>query len=495
MTACSCSNDSQYDARLLTRRDMLSQTGMGFGMLGLSYLLEQEANAFEAGTKAAPRVAGGFDLTPKAPHIAPKAKAFIQLVQTGGPSHMDLFDPKPVLTQRDGEVYEVDVPDFQKGSAANKLLASPFKFQRYGHCGMDLSEVASYYEDVVDDLCWIRSMVGVHNNHTESIVNLATGRMFTGRPSLGAWLSYALGTENDSLPAYVVLRDPAGYATSGMLMVQPGFLPAIYGGTEFQSSGMPVQNLQSAVEFPDGVQKQRLDLIAKLNEAHRERYPADSKLEARIRNYELAARMQSAAAEAIDISTESEATKKLYGLDKPHTASYGRRCLLARRLVEAGVRFVQVFVGKGQPWDQHGSLKSGLQTMCAGDTPSVGLIKDLKDRGLLDSTIVFWAGEFGRQPVAQGDGGNGRDGRDHNKECNSVWLAGGGFKGGLIYGESDDVGYAAAVDRITMPDLFATIAKQMGLNHERVTYPRFGRQESMTDPPVTGAKVHEKLVG
>ena len=320
---------------------------------------------------------------------------------------------------------------------------------------------------------------------------LASGKIFIGRPTLGAWISYGLGTENENLPAFVVLRDPDGYSTSGGLMSQSGWLPALHRGVELSARGDPVHNLRSAVSLPAGVQRQRLDLLARLNEAHRRGYPSESELEARIRNYELAARMQLSATDVLDISSESAATRKLYGLDDRKTADYGTRCLMARRLVEAGVRFVQVFVQQGQPWDHHGDIDKGLPQMCAvSDRPSAALVKDLKSRGLLDSTIVLWAGEFGRLPVSQN-----ATGRDHNKHAGSLWIAGGGFKGGCVHGETDDFGYAVTKDRFSVPDLFATLLHQLGIDHERLTYRHAGREESVTDGPVTGARVHREVVG
>ncbi|MCH2202880.1 MAG: DUF1501 domain-containing protein [Fuerstiella sp.] len=483
---------------MLTRREILSRTGMGFGLLSLPFLDGSNARAAHSSDQqsdGSQHDREPFDLRRKSPHFPPRATSFIQLVQTGGPSQMDLFDSKPELNRRDGQVFEIDIHDFQMQSQANKLLGTPFRFQRHGECGMELSELIPHYSEIADDICLVRSMVSVHNNHTEAIVNLGTGKMFIGHPSLGAWFSYALGTENQDLPAYVVLRDPIGYATSGMLMVRSGWLPSVYSSTEFHSSGMPVHNLQPSVPLPDGMQRQRLALLERLNEAHLQKYPRESDLDARIRNYELAARMQLSATNVVDISSESQATQRLYGLDQPHTASYGTRCLMARRLVEAGVRFVQVFVGRGQPWDHHNKLNSGLKTMSAGDAPSAALIQDLRNRGLLDSTIVFWAGEFGRMPVAQGDGGNGRDGRDHNKNAGSCWIAGGGFRSGHVYGSTDDVGYAADENPVTVPDLFATFAHQMGLDHTRVSHLHLGREENMTDSDVTGAYVHDGLIG
>jgi hypothetical protein len=414
-------------------------------------------------------------------------------MQNGGPSQMDLFDPKPELKRFEGKVHRVKVEMFQKGSEANQLLGSPFRFQRRGSSGMEISEVLPHLGSVADDLCLVRSMFTEHNNHTEALVMFNTGKIFPGRPALGSWISYGLGTENQNLPAYLVLRDPEGYNTSGNLLWQNAWLPALYRGTEVSTRGAPVLNLKRAVPAAPAAERDELDLLQRLNEEHRRGYPGESDLEARIRNYELAARMQLAAGETLDLSRESEATKKLYGLEDPVTAGYGLRCLLARRLVESGVRFVQVFPPvkpQFQPWDAHANVKDENEKICAQvDLPSAALIRDLKGRGLLQSTIVVWAGEFGRLPVSQ----NGK-GRDHNRNAFSLLLAGGGFRAGHVHGETDEVGYRSVDGRISVPDLHATILHQLGLHHEELTYLHHGRPETLTDAPVTGARVAKELL-
>ena len=502
------SRPDQRSALPVPRRDFLARSGQGFGSLALAYLLG------EGRSTAADSPAGAstqrLDLRPRAAHFPAPAKAIIQLVQTGGPSQMDLFDPKPELQKRHGQVYEVKTDPFQRGSEKNELFACPFQFRRYGECGMELSELIPHIGSIADDICLVRSSQGAHNNHPEAANLLATGKVSVGRPALGTWVSYALGTENQSLPSFVVLRDPDGYATGGPFMSASGWLPALYGGTEFSGKGVPVKNLDPPAWLPKEVQRRTLDLIARLNEKHREKYPQNSELETRIRNYELAARMQLSARDVLDISNESKATLKLYGLDDPKRgmpieggneskvtpAGYAARCLLARRLVEAGVRFVQVFVGTSQPWDYHAYLREGLPDMCmVSDQPSVALVKDLKSRGLLDSTVVLWAGEFGRLPVAQVGQTKGRErGRDHNKRAGSFWIAGGGFKKGYVYGKTDDVGYRVTENALSMPDLMATIAHQMGLDHEQVAYAHSGRKENMTDTSVTNARVHKEIL-
>jgi hypothetical protein len=415
------------------------------------------------------------------------------LMQNGGPGQMELFDPKPQLARMSGQTFGEKVEMFQKGSEGNKLLASPFRFRPAGQCGMELSEVIPHLAGVADDICLVRSMHTTHNNHTEALVMFNTGKIFPGRPALGSWISYALGTENQNLPAYVVLRDPEGYNTSGTLLWQNAWLPALFRGTEFSSQGPAVLNLRSSQPPVAGALDDDLALLARLNEVHRQRHPHESELEARIRNYELAARMQLAAGDALDLEKESATTQRLYGLDNPQTAGYGRRCLMARRLAESGVRFVQVFPPvkpQFQPWDSHKDVKGENEAICAmTDLPSAGLITDLKQRGLLDSTIVLWSGEFGRLPVSQ----NGY-GRDHNRNAFSLILAGGGFKRGCVWGATDDVGYRAVEGRVGVPDLHATLLHQLGFDHRQLTYMHHGRPETLTDAPVTGARVVSEIL-
>jgi hypothetical protein len=466
---------------MFTRRAFLERSGFGIGSLALACLLHEEAARGEPSRPPGPIPQ---DLRPRQPHFPPSARAMVHFMQNGGPSQMDLFDPKPELQKRAGQTIPRSVELYQMGNS-DKILGSPFKSIKRGQCGMDLAEVMPHVGAIADDICLVRSMYTEHNNHTEALVMMSTGKLFQGRPSVGAWVSYALGTVNQNLPAYVVLRDPAGYNTSGKLVWTSGWLPALYQGTEFSSKGSPVLNLQPAKPLPDGVQRDGMEFLAALNREHQKRYPKESELEARIQNYELAARMQLHAGKVLNVSTESAATRKLYGLDNPVTASYGMRCLLARRLIEAGVRFVQVFPPVGQPWDAHADTKGENEKICGvTDLPVAGFIKDLKSRGLLDSTIVLWTGEFGRLPVSQ----NGK-GRDHNRNAFSLWLAGGGFKPGHVHGATDDFAYAAVVDRVSVPDLHATILHQLGLDHNQVTFPHKGRDETLTDSPVTKAKV------
>ena len=460
----------------ISRRSLLGLSALGFGRVVLSHLLAGEAAAspFEAHA----------DLRARAGHFPARARAVIQLVQNGGPSQMDLFDPKPMLDRHAGQPLPDGVEIHQPGNR-NILLPSPFAFRKHGECGMDVSEMLPHHAEIVDKLCFIRSMHTEHNNHLEGLNMLLTSKIFPGRPVMGAWISYALGTENQSLPAYVVLRDPKGYTVGGKQLWANGFLPALYQGVEFSMQGTPVHHLEPASPLPPGVQRSSLSYLARLNRIHMEQRPGETELESRIENYELAARMQVEAMDVLDIDGESKETRDLYGIDDPVRGAYGRRCLLARRLVEAGVRFVQVLTKPGQPWDHHNKLKEGMHGIAAEtDQGAAALVKDLDRRGLLDETIVMWAGEFGRLPTTQNS-----DGRDHNRNAFTIWFAGGGFRPGLIYGRTDDFGYKAVADRVSVPDMIATVLHQLGLDHRKTLYPHAGRLETPSDFTVTGARV------
>ena len=460
----------------LTRRELLGLSSLGFGQIALSHLL--------AHTSEAASVPTYNDLRARKGHFPGRAKAVIQLVQNGGPSQMDLFDPKPMLAKYAGQPHPDGVEIHQPGNT-NTLLPTPFEFRKYGECGMDISEVLPHQAEIVDKLCFIRSMHTEHNNHSEGLNMLLTCKIFAGRPVMGAWISYALGTENQNLPAYVVLRDPKGYTVGGKQLWANGFLPALYQGVEFNMSGSPVHHLKPAEELPPGVQEQGLDYLARINQLHLDARPGETELESRIRNFELAARMQVEAMDVLDIERESPATKKLYGIGDKVRGPYGLRCLMARRLVEAGVRFVQVTTSPRQPWDHHGKLKQQMpQIATETDQGAAALVRDLDQRGLLDETIVMWAGEFGRLPTAQR-----ADGRDHNRNAFTIWFAGGGFRPGLIYGQTDDFGYKSVVDRVSVPDMNATVLHQLGLDHRKTTYPHAGRLETPADVTVTGARV------
>jgi hypothetical protein len=472
-----------------SRRKFLRETGMGFGTLALAHLLARDGLLSAAGPPR--RSPGGSDLRPRRGHFAAQANAVIMLMQIGGPSHVDLFDHKPELLKRHGQKHPGEVEVLQPGSQANQLMASPFRFRKHGRCGMEFSETLPHMAGVADELCMVRSMYSDNNNHPQAMRCINTGKIFPGRPTLGAWVSYALGTENQNLPAYVVLRDPDGYSTGGTTFWENGWLPAVFRGTEIHTRGAAVLNLHPDKPVPDEVRRRGMDALAALNEERRKLYPGESDLEARIRNYELAARMQLHAEKLLDLSRESPATRRLYGLDDPATSNFGTRCLMARRLVEKGVRFVLVLVPIATGgWDHHSDLKPNLPRVCRQvDQPSAALIKDLKLRGLLDSTIVLWTGEFGRLPITQGG-----TGRDHNRHGFTLLLAGGGFKSGHIHGATDEFGYKAVEKRVSCPSLLATLLHQLGLDHERLSYRHQGRAETLTDPPVTGARVIEDLL-
>ncbi|HEV7999676.1 MAG TPA: DUF1501 domain-containing protein [Planctomycetaceae bacterium] len=464
----------------VNRRAFLANYCGGIGGLALAHLLQNEASA-SSGTRKDPLAVVG-------PRRAGRAKSVICLFQHGGPSQMDLFDAKPQLTRHNGEPYPGKV-EVHFAHAAMNLLASPFKFQKHGQCGMELSELLPHTAALADDLTLVRSMTTTSVDHESALRLIHTGTFFAGKPSLGSWVVYGLGSMRQELPAYVVLGDPGGLPVDGTKNWSAGYLPAVYQGTSFRPSGSPVLHLQTPSEILPEARQRQLDFLRTLNAEHLRRNPANSELEARITNYELAAKMHSAVPEALDVAQESKETHALYGLDQPATEDYGRRCLVARRLVERGVRFVQVFLS-GQPWDTHSNNAKTLGGLCAKtDQPSAALVRDLKRRGLLDSTIVLWTGEFGRQPVSQGT-----DGRDHNRRAFSLWLAGGGFKQGYVHGATDDFGYEAVKDVVRVHDLHATLLDALGLDHERLTYPHDGREDSLTDSPVTNAEVVESLL-
>jgi hypothetical protein len=347
---------------------------------------------------------------------------------------------------------------------------------------------------MADDWCMIRSMYTVNNNHPFAISMFQSGKPFFGYPAMGSWITYGLGSENQDLPGYIVLRDPAGYNTSGKAVWSSGWMPALYQGTEFNSQGNAVHHLHRSSRTSRASHGRSMQLLSRLNRQHSVLHPREYELEARIANFELAARMQLAAADVLDLSKENKETRRLYGLDNPTTAGYGTRCLMARRLVESGVRFVQVFPPLNpsfQPWDSHRNLKNGIQAISDRvDKPTAALITDLKRRGLFDEVIVMWTGEFGRIPITEGS-----DGRDHNRHAFTTLMAGGGFKPGYTHGSTDDFGYKAIEDRVSVPNLHATIFQQLGIDHTRLSFLHKGRHERLTDPEVTGAQVVDDLLG
>jgi len=458
------------------RRRFLRHNTMGIGGLSLGWLLNRDK--LLATPPAVPRGEQSFDLTPKQPHHAPKAQAMISLFMHGGPSHMDLTDPKPELTRLDGKEYTDDIHYSFANEASRNLFGSPWKFRKHGQSGMDFSELLPHTAGIADDLCMIRSMHTGHNGHEVSIRYMNAGiPAVLGRPSLGAWLTYALGSVTDELPAYMVLSDPGGHPVDGVHNWTNGFLPSLYQGTVLRAKEPRIFNLNAPAHLKGDVQRNYLGFLSQLNQAHLAKRPGEHSLEARIDSYELAARMQTAATEALDISGESAATEKLYGLDQDATREYGTRCLIARRLVEHGVRFVQLFLN-GQPWDNHQNIHGALPGICRRtDQPAAALVTDLKQRGLLDSTVVHWGGEIGRLPVVQS---RSKPGRDHNGQGFSTWLAGGGLKPGTIYGETDEVGHRAVVNKVTANDYQATLLHLFGLDHDGMLYHHNGQQQKLT---------------
>jgi hypothetical protein len=459
--------------RLLGRREWLTRTATGFAGLALGALLDRDRAAAAAPTRH---------------HFPPKARAVIQLFQHGGPSHVDLLDPKPELNRRSGQPMPASFTDLVKITPHGNLLGSPFRFRPAGRCGVEYSELLPHTAECADDIAVVRSCYTEHNNHEQALWMMHTGRTVSGRPTLGAWVSYALGSETENLPAYVVLRNDTALPIDGARNWSSGFLPARYQGVHFRHTGTPVLYLQPATAPPGRTQELRRDLLRRLNADHLAQNPGlAGDLEARVASYELAARMQLSAAEALDLNRETPPTHALYGIGEPKTDGYGRRCLIARRLVERGVRFVQIFV-EGQIWDTHQKNAEGTRACCAQtDKPVAGLLKDLKQRGLLDEVLVVWCGEFGRTPVSQSG-----DGRDHHKQGFSVWLAGGGIKGGQAYGATDELGYHAVENRVMVADLHATVLHLLGLDHKRVTFHLHGRDERLTD--VYDAKVLRPLL-
>ncbi len=453
----------------IDRRTMLRQSCAGFGWLALQGVLGMEQA----------RAAVADPLAPKQPHFPARAKRVIFLLMKGGPSQVDTFDPKPLLDRDHGKPPPFALPRVTFAKTGN-LLKSPWKFRRYGQSGLPVSDLFPNLAKRVDDLCVIRSMYGSNPAHGGALLKLHTGSDTFVRPSMGSWISYGLGTENTDLPAFITICPTLAHG--GVNNWGAAFLPAYCQGTPLGNASVPaeqavVKHIQNKSLSPE-MQRAQLDLVSQMNQAHLKTAGKNATLEARINSFELAFRMQSTMPELQDISNESEATRKLYGLDDPVTANFGRQCLMARRFAERGVRFVQVTHSDSYvQWDQHSDLLKGHTKNAAEvDKPVAGLIADLKSRGLLDDTLVVWGGEFGRTPVAQGT-----DGRDHNPHGFTMLLAGGGTKGGIAHGATDDYGYYAVEDKVHIHDLHATILHLLGLNHERLTYRYAGRDFRLTD--------------
>jgi hypothetical protein len=468
--------------RPVTRREMLGHCATGFGAVALWALLGDKA--FGA-APTQPSDPGTAPWAPRPPHFAPKVRNVIFLYMDGGVSHVDSFDPKPLLTKENGQPFKMKMEPTQFNNNGS-TLGSPWQFKNYGECGMPVSDLFPHVGQCADDLALIRSMTSDFSEHTGANYFLHTGLGMSGRPTMGAWVGYGLGSENQNLPGFIVLNGglvpPGGLENFGN-----GFLASSFQGSVFRTGANPVANIQP-LEARPSLQENKLALMRELDRDQLARQGHSDQLESAIANYELAFRMQSAVPDLMDLKGESDATRKLYGLDADyeHTRTFGSQCLVARRLIERGVRFVELTcpaINGADRWDQHGGLRTGHENNArAVDQPIAGLLNDLKARGLLDHTLVVWAGEFGRTPFAQGT-----DGRDHNPFGFSIWLAGGGVKGGTIYGATDEYGYKVVEGKTTIYDLHATMLHLLGLDHKRLTFRFSGRDMRLTD-------VHGELI-
>ena len=462
-----------------SRRQFLAEHALGIGTVALSWLLNEEQ--LLATPKNIPKTRPNYDLSPKQPHFNPQATAMISLFQHGGPSHMDLTDPKPELSRFNGTDCADDIVYSGVAHASRKLFGSPWRFRPHGQCGTELSELLPYTAEIVDEICLIRGMHTGSNTHNNNLRYFHGGvPAVAGRPNLGSWLLYGLGSETQDLPAYMVMT-AGGTPVDGVLNWSHGFMPALYQGTVLRPKEPRILNLHAPQHLRGTLQQQNLDLLSQLNREHLKQFSGSSDLEARIASFELAARMQTAAVEALDVSKETASVYQLYGLDDETTRDYGTRCLIARRLVERGVRFVQLFHDT-QPWDNHQEITTKLPAMCRKtDKPVAALVKDLKQRGMLDTTIVHWGGEIGRLPVVEDHGSAMKSGRDHNGQGFSIWLAGGGIKPGITYGKTDDVGHRAVENIVTPNDYQATLLHLFGLDWRKLVYHHNGREEIITN--------------
>jgi len=493
---CNCTGKSRQ--RFISRRDLLFQAGGGISGIALASLLSADGllAAPAAQSKACVGSAGVTDspFLPKPPHFKPRAKSVISLFMCGGVSHVDTFDYKPMLTKYHGKPLEGHGEVLVRQGYPGPLMKSPYEFKQYGQSGKWVSELFPNIGGVVDEIAFIHSAQGRSADHTLSHYEWNTGMIIAGYPSMGSWVTYGLGSENQNLPAFVVIHDPRGGPFTGSSQWSSGFLPAAYQGTVFRAAGDPILDLYP----PDGSlspeqQRSELDELSRINQNYAEKHPGISELTARISSYELAFRMQGCAPEAINIDDESEETKRLYGLDNKVSEPFGRQCLMARRLVERGVRAVQLWNGavvnqNVDTWDAHNSITDNHGRHAPEvDKPIAGLITDLKRRGLLNETLVLWHSEFGRMPLSQKG-----IGRDHNPGALTVWMAGGGVKGGQSIGATDEFGYKAAEQIVTAHDLHASILHLLGIDHKRLTYYYNGRNMRLTDvageliPQITG---------
>lgn len=454
----------------ITRRAMLHSSAVGFGSLALASMVGNEAHATETANPLAAVL----------PHFAARAKRIIFLFMSGGPSQVDTFDPKPLLTRDDGKPLPFEKPRVQFNTTAN-LMKSPWQFKQHGESGLWVSDLFPHLAQRVDDLCMIHSLHGTNPAHGGAVMKVHTGSDNFVRPSIGSWVSYGLGTENQNLPAFVTICPTLAFG--GINNWSSAFLPAVYQGTPFGDASIPSAKAQVKYirnsRWSRHVQELQLEKLRQMNREDQARSGPEASLEARINSFELAFRMQSELPKVEDLSGETEATQKLYGMDNPVTANFGRMCLMARRFAEAGVRFIQVTHNDNKvQWDQHSDLKAGHEKNALEvDLPIAGLMADLKARGLLEDTLIWWGGEFGRTPTAEGGG----TGRDHNQEGFTMWLAGGGVKGGFRYGATDDYGYYAVENKVHIHDLHATMLHLLGLDHERLTYRYAGRDFRLTD--------------
>ena len=461
----------------LGRRSFLQHAGGGMGSMALLSLLQNDANA---GTETGPK---GFD-------FAPRAKRMIWLFMHGGPSHMDLFDPKPVLAKYSGKKLPESFGNVmtRRNVARNPLLGPIKPFRPRGESGLEISDFLPHMSTIADELCVVRSLHGDSVNHPQSVYQMNTGSVLMGHPSFGSWLAYGLGSENENMPAFVVLPDPGGGLKGGPAAWGNGFLPATYQGTTMRPGAAPILNIAPPRGITDQRQRKTLDLINNLNREHLHSRK-DDQLNARIDAYELAFRMQSSAPEAVDFSQETQQTLKMYGIDDPKTKDFGQRCLLARRMIERGVRFVQVYSGNTEGWDAHNNVLDNHGKLCAAtDQPVTALINDLKRSGLLEDTLVVWCGEFGRMPMSE----KGK-GRDHNPWGYCGWIAGAGVQGGRAYGATDDVGLRATENKVHVNQFHATLLHLMGLNHRTLTYYHNGLDERLTGP--SEVDLVQELVG
>ena len=469
-----------------SRREMLANSGAGFGAIALAGLLSQNrplaASPVETSDSLNP-------LAPKQPHFPATAKNVIFLFMEGGPSHLDLFDPKPLIRKLAGQ----SLPKTFKrvilpmGEVESPILPDKRKWAQHGESGLWVSDWYPHIAECADDLAVIRSLHGNGLNHSNGVCQMNTGVIFGGRPSLGAWVTYGLGTVNQNLPAFVVLEDNPGKVTNGPRNYSAGFMPAVYQGVALQEGEEPIPNLNPPAGLGGNRQQNKLSFLEQVNRRHAAERTSQTELEARIKSYELAYRMQAHAPEVVDLAQETAETKELYGIGEQHTDKFGRNCLLARRLVERGVRFVQLYHGSGSKWDAHSNIEGNHTEHCrSSDKPIAGLLKDLKRRGLLNDTLVIWGGEFGRTPMSEK--GNGRD---HNPYGFTMWMAGGGVKGGQTIGTTDDLGLHAVEDRLHVHDLHATILHLLGIDNMELTYIHKGRPER---PTINEGSAYRKIV-